>query len=81
MIASLAAAISAARHLREVLFLQQLAIGHGKARVDLDARGFSRSRSRQPGEQRLLDALRAGLRAAPARGGACGISDAISLSR
>ncbi len=35
-IACLAAAISAARHLREILLLQHFAVGHGQPRVDLD---------------------------------------------
>ena len=46
------------RHLREVLLLQQLAVGHREARVDLDLTLVAFELA-QPGEQRILDALRA----------------------
>ncbi len=49
------------RHLREVLLLQHLAVGHGQPRVDLDV-GRRPLLLAEIGEQRLLDALRAGLR-------------------
>src|SRR5262249_50668883 len=75
LISAFAAAVSAAalraeslggrdlrrRHLREILGLQHLAVGHGEARVDLDfwrfALGFGEAR-----EQCLLDTLGAGRR-------------------
>ena len=44
-------------HLREVLLLQHLAVGHGQARVDFDF-GFIVAPI-EPAEQRFLDALRA----------------------
>ena len=68
------------RHLREVLLLQQLAVGHREPGVDLDVAGVALELA-QPREQRVLDALRAGRGLSSSRGGACATSEAISLSR
>src|SRR5262245_52115901 len=46
-------------HLREVLLLQHLAVGHGETRIELELRRLALGLA-HPRQQRLLDTLRAG---------------------
>ena len=67
-----------AGHLREILALQHLAVGHRHARVELDLALFFQSVV-EAGIKRFMDARRARLWAAcGAAAGACGIIIAMS---